>query len=253
MSKQQSVQLLIDIGNTASKSFLYYADKKNSAEKFIRVPCEYAHIPFNDIQHIYIASVSHCDSVSDIVAEAANRGVGTTHIVTEKKAFGVECAYKNYQTLGIDRWLAILGSVEKYPETNLIIVDAGTATTVDIVSYHHATVALPARTIHLGGWIAPGIDLMLNSITQNTKKVFSDSETEFKHEFGKNTPQALKSGVLASQCGLIRHAISLAGNEYKILITGGNASLIVNGIDDIETTIEPLLVFEGLARFSNKQ
>ena len=59
--------------------------------------------------------------------------------------------------LGVDRWLAILAAAFKlYPQKNVLIIDAGTATTVDL---------LAKSGVHQGGWILPGITIpCLNSV-----------------------------------------------------------------------------------------
>ncbi|WP_352284776.1 type III pantothenate kinase, partial [Pseudoalteromonas sp. Q18-MNA-CIBAN-0097] len=79
-------------------------------------------------------------------------------------------AYEHVGNLGIDRWLALIAGFTLYPNTACIVVDAGTATTIDV---------LDSEGLHLGGWILPGLDLMTSSLTQNTQRVFDDGKTPF--------------------------------------------------------------------------
>ena len=57
-------------------------------------------------------------------------------------------AYRHPADLGVDRWCALVAAHHQYPGLNLIVVDAGSAVTVDLVSAH---------SVHLGGYIIPGL------------------------------------------------------------------------------------------------
>ena len=127
-----------------------------------------------------------------------------------------------------------------YPNQHVIVVDAGTATTVDFVT---------SDNHHLGGWIVPGLDLMTSSIAQRAVKVFDDDNTTFNHGFGQTTPAALKSGCLAAQLGLIHQAVSMFDREAVLILAGGSAPLLLEHIQALNPVHDPMIVFKGLDRF----
>lgn len=175
---------------------------------------------------------------------ANNAGVKVVEVTTSKKAFGVTCAYDNYQTLGIDRWLGVLGAAGLYPNQDVIVVDAGTATTVDF---------LTADKQHLGGWIIPGLELMTTSITSQTDKVFDEDNTAFAYGAGDTTPKALKYGCLAAQCGIVGQAVSYFDRPAKVIIAGGTADkmlpYLAGSLAEVSPIGDALIVFKGLDRF----
>ena len=103
----------------------------------------------------------------------------------------LKCAYAEFQNLGIDRWLTVVASFHLFPNQACVIVDSGTATKVDV---------LDASGQHQGGWILPGLDMMIDSLVANTQKVFSDTHTLFDTKLGTNTPNAVKNAALECDC-----------------------------------------------------
>lgn len=172
--------------------------------------------------------------------KASSVGAAITEVKTSGQAFGVQCAYKNYQTLGIDRWLAVLGAVAQYPGKNVIVVDAGTATTVDFVTKDKQ---------HLGGWIVPGLELMTSSIAQRADKVFDSDDTHYQYDVGTTTPQALKFGCLAAQLGVVRQAIEFFDREFELVLAGGTAALMLGPLSEFKPHYDELIVFRGLDLF----
>lgn len=231
--------LLIDVGNTREKAYIYNL----VSQTYTKVET-LADVDLSTIEQIEVASVRDNQNIQALLATAHQHSIPVHIIKTQAVEFEIKCAYENYDTLGIDRWLAVIAAEKLLPNKNIIIVDAGTAITVDFLS---------ADKTHLGGWIVPGTQLMLDAVTQNTQKVFSDDSSSISHQIGKSTPQALKSGVAASQSGLVRQALTMMPDYDHIVVTGGNANLISQGLHDLPVTTDELLVFKGIARFTDRK
>jgi type III pantothenate kinase len=233
------MKLLIDIGNSKTKAVLSAAD--------LLIPVAYDLKLFEQqaISRVVYASVGHQDRAAAMLQRAAQVGARVTEVTTARAAFGVQCAYENYHTLGIDRWLAVLGAAAAFPQQNVIVVDAGTATTVDFLRYDPSS----DEQQHLGGWIVPGLELMAASVAGQTVKVFDDDTTTYQPGFGDNTPAALKSGCLAAQLGLVRQAVNDFNREAVLLIAGGNGSLLLQQLAALKPIYDPMIVFKGLDRF----
>ncbi|MEM9419799.1 MAG: type III pantothenate kinase [Planctomycetota bacterium] len=122
-----------------------------------------------------------------------------------------------------------------------VVVDAGTAITIDFVD--------GAGTFH-GGAIAPGAQLMMDSLNQRTAQL---PEVEFDRPanvIGHNTIEAMKVGVFHGLRGMVRELVEQFAEEVGqfplVVATGGDAPLLFQDYDLIDR-IAPDLTLMGLA------
>ena len=165
-------------------------------------------------------------------------------VKSEKKRGRVTSAYENPQQLGIDRWLSLLAVAQLYPNKNVLIIDAGTATTIDL---------LAASGQHLGGWILAGVSTLFNSVINETVKVNAKVTNEVSLVFGTSTTSNVNNACWAATVGLINQAISQTEIELnqldEIIITGGNGKALKKLISTQMTQIDELL-FYGLNSYN---
>lgn len=127
------------------------------------------------------------------------------------------------ERLGLDRLAAAYAAaLLKRPEAGAIVIDAGTATTVDAVS---------ADGRFLGGAILASPALMLRSLAEHTRLLpkLDDRDAESPPEsIGKDTEEALRSGAFWGQVGAVRMLIErhrrTLPNEIDLFLCGGIAS-----------------------------
>lgn len=163
--------------------------------------------------------------------------------VTTRACAGVECGYDRPETMGVDRWLALLAAWTMAPGA-LMVVSAGTALTVD---------ALMANGRHQGGYIVPGLRLMQRSLGQHTADVqvtaSIDSATGTPR-FGRTTQEAVQHGIVRMTSALTEAAIAdfaaVAGGQPRLFLAGGDAPLL-NAQLRTPCTVVPDLVLDGLA------
>lgn len=156
---------------------------------------------------------------------------------------GVRNGYEEFERLGLDRWLAMLGGFHLAPGACLVL-DFGTAVTADFVS---------SDGEHLGGFICPGMPLMRNQLRTHTRKIrYGDLAAERALESlvpGRSTVEAVERGCSLMLRGFVLTQIDLArsywGADYSVFLTGGDAGQ-VSGIVP-EARVVPDLVFVGLA------
>jgi type III pantothenate kinase len=152
--------------------------------------------------------------------------------------------YRDPMQLGADRWHAALGACTRRRGSSLLVVNAGTATTVDCVRH-----GAPEAEF-LGGCIAPGVRLMLESLARGTAGLpLADGATA---DFPSSTDQAIMTGVLDAQAGLVervwRRFASVLGGPPTVLVGGGHADALAARLpSQIAPTIEHNLVLRGLA------
>lgn len=232
------MHLLIDEGNTKTKFALCtsYQDIQAVSEDKVLEQIE-------SIESIVLSTVVTHTRCQILHAKAKEHKIEITNVKVKSQEFGIHCAYEKPSNLGIDRWLAILGAELLYPNCNLLIVDAGTAITCDV---------LTDKKQHLGGWITPGLMLMRNTIVEKAPGVFSSEKVE-QEVFGTDTPSALYQGCVNACVGLVEQAIYKAkqecgSNELTTLLTGGDSKLIAQEIsEDVAQMSE--LVFVGMSRY----
>ncbi len=158
-------------------------------------------------------------------------------------------AYKYPAQLGIDRWLAMIAVWEKQKSAvnkrqAFFVASCGTAVTFDVVD---------ADGQHLGGLIMPGVDLMINSLLENTAalKRADGLLSEDKH-LADNTQDAIFRGTAYAVAALIETMMQkqgfIASQGY---LTGGNASLLA-GLLPENISLQPALVLDGLSSYVNK-
>ena len=153
--------------------------------------------------------------------------------------------YAEPSQLGSDRRAMLIAAHTLYPNKNLLVLGAGTATTIDL---------LLAGAHHLGGWILPGLSLMKSSLAKGTDRLApsctAGKETS-KLDIGINSEDAIDHGVLMSQLGALELAKAYAHQNNialdMIVATGGNAQQLMN-YQEQETSIQLIdnLVLKGL-------
>ena len=172
-------------------------------------------------------------------------------------AIALTNGYRDPAQLGADRWHCLLGAcwamnVRGAPRS-FVVVNAGTATTVDCVEVEEGDAVTPKFAgKFIGGVIAPGVRLMLESLTQRTAglpPVDVDHSAKVV-EFPDNTDAAIVTGVLDAQAGLVyriwhRFAVHMIV-EPALVLTGGNAELLSTRLL-MRADIEHNLVLRGLA------
>jgi type III pantothenate kinase len=158
-------------------------------------------------------------------------------IVSRANQCGVRSLYAEPTQLGTDRWAALVGARSNFTEA-CVVVDAGTAVTID---------ALSASGEFLGGLILPGLDLMATSLARGTAGL---ARTHGRIDaFPRNTADAIASGALHAVCGAIdRMRSALQGTEAagpRIVLSGGAGQVLAPHLSP-PVSLVPTLVLDGL-------
>ncbi len=153
-----------------------------------------------------------------------------------------------YPTLGIDRALALWGTLQQYGSPALTI-DAGTALTL--------TGADPNASL-VGGAILPGLGLQLRSLSTHTALLpllYSDAAAPLPPHWATSTVDAIQSGVLYGLTAAIQHFAEDWLQQFPdsaIALTGGDAVLLYRAIAHLNPLLalriqpDPHLVFWGI-------
>lgn len=148
--------------------------------------------------------------------------------------FGIKNGYQQPERLGVDRFVAMVGA-RAITKQALVVVDIGTAITIDLLS---------ATGEHKGGLISAGLGLLRNSLGRSTANLplISDSNCSFP---ATETESAIAGGTILTLAGLVNHIYSMQNNDYKLILTGGDAETVSPYINAAHQII-PDLIFKGL-------
>ncbi len=157
------------------------------------------------------------------------------HGMTEQ--CGVRNLYEAPEQLGSDRWASLIAA-RALVKGLCVVVNAGTATTVDVLS---------AEGAFLGGLILPGVELMRFVLHEHTGRL-PIQEGRFVHA-PRNTLDAIESGCRHAQAGAVDRMVRLAGPAAQCIVSGGAGPALVDRLEVPARYVENL-VLEGLARIA---
>lgn len=180
--------------------------------------------------HVAVASVVPrlTDGVVKILAKLTGR---LPFVVGPRTRTGIRFRYRRHE-LGTDRVCLTVGAFEKYclrregsrcsgRRRDCVVIDFGTATTVNIVH---------GDGTYLGGAILPGMRMMLDSLADGTAQLPRVSFGLPRLPYGHSTVEAIRAGVANLITGGVEHIVAdigrVTGRRYYTVATGGNAGLL---------------------------
>jgi len=138
----------------------------------------------------------------------------------------IENLYETPETLGKDRIAAAVGANELFPDQNLLVIDAGTAITYDLVS---------EKKQFIGGNISPGMEMRFKALNHFTGKLPLINYSNDFHLFGTNTTDAIRAGVQNGILYEIEQTIEVFSRNYQnlqVVLTGGDSIFLAKRLDD---------------------
>lgn len=143
------------------------------------------------------------------------------------------------EEVGADRLCNAVAAWEKWHRST-IVVDFGTATTLDIIT---------AKGEYGGGAIFPGLSTAVSSLAQSCAQLPRVEVKKPKRVVGRNTVECIQAGLYYGTLGMIDRLVRMSMEEektkMKVVATGGLANLIVKDLKMIES-VEPFLTLEGI-------
>ncbi len=173
----------------------------------------------------------------DAVAQALRDGIAAQEwnfIAARERQCGVRNGYADIARLGSDRWAALIAAWH-ITGGSCLVVNAGTATTVD---------ALSEAGEFVGGLILPGVELMQRSLYEATAQL--QSGRGVYAAFPRSTADALFSGAVQASCGAIERQYALIGGQDAIVVLSGGAAEVLSERINLPLRLVDNLVLQGL-------
>jgi len=222
-------RLFVDIGNSAVKW------RSHGSEVFTKEINQFSSELLPKADAVWLSAVAHLNIVEEIKA-----GFTSVNLVKPSKLYGkLSLSYDDPSKFGIDRFLAILGALERFPETPILVIDAGSAVTFDVIDN---------QGMHQGGLIMPGIKALRESFPK-----FSTNDLSLKPSVLKNsTEEAWQSGTHAMLVSAINSQIQNFELQYPdgvVTICGGIVKEILIELP-LSVKFFDNLVLDGLESYS---
>jgi len=161
------------------------------------------------------------------------------HAVGPGTRTGMAIRYDNPREIGADRLVNAVAIRERFAGL-AVCVDFGTATTFDVVS---------AGGEYLGGSLMTGIEISLEALSERGARLPKIDLAPPRSVVGKNTIDAIRSGVVYGYAGaidaILRRLYDELGERADVIATGGLAGLVVPYTEEI-AEVDDLLTLTGL-------
>jgi type III pantothenate kinase len=199
---------------------------------------QYAALPPREISGIIISNV--VPPMTDALLGMARRFFHVEPIfVSHELDLGVPIRYHNPREVGADRLVNAVAAIHKYGAP-AIVVDFGTATTLDVIS--------PLGE-YLGGCIMAGVGISAEALFRTAARLPRIELVAPPHVIGRTTVEAMQSGILLGYAGaidaLVERIHKELGCETTVVATGGLAERIAAETRTIQH-VDPWLTLEGL-------
>lgn len=199
----------------------------------------------NGFEPTSVTAVAICSVVPDMVHSVRNASLkyfGVRPFILEPGArTGLRIRYRNPLEVGSDRIAGAIAAAGLFPGKNAIIVDFGTATTID---------ALTADRDYLGGLIVPGLRVAMESLGARTARLPKVEIRKPPELIGRSTTESIQSGLYFGTVAILRQLCAelregyFAGSPTVVIGTGGFARMFEDeGVFDAHV---PELVLIGL-------
>ena len=218
--------ILGDIGNSETKIFL--VNSKNKILKSINIPTNQINnktlrsnfkkiiLDLKKIDKILFCSVvpKYFNLIKKFLSQKTKVKCYEIKNLSLKSLINIKV---NFKQVGSDRLTNAISLLNN--KDNFIILDLGTATTFDVI----------IKKTYLGGIIAPGVKISLNSLSDKATLIPKLNLKKIKKVIGIDTISAVRSGFFWGYAGLIDNIVNLIKKEtkktFKLVITGGFSDL----------------------------
>ncbi len=160
-------------------------------------------------------------------------------VVTPEMELPVKNGYSVPHNVGADRLVAAIAAIDEF-KAPVIIVDFGTAITVDAVS---------AKKVYLGGAILPGLILSAEALSRGTSLLPRIELKTPEKPLGQDTEESVRSGIIFGAAGSVDYLVKKMkkeiGMQAKVVATGGLANVVVPLCATVKH-IRKQLTLEGL-------
>ena len=236
------MNLVLDLGNSYGKIAVCDRHKVVEAATYDRITSReisYFHIRYSGIKGAIISSVvNYSREIIDYLNNLYQICIELDHATP----IPLENKYTTPETLGYDRIAAAVGAYTICPGKDVLVIDAGTAITYDIVT---------SGGEFMGGNISQGVDIRFKSLNKYTNRLpHLERPDKLPPLVGSSTREAIQSGIINGLLFEIDGFIGAIRELYpklQVVLTGGDAKYFVGKLKS-SIFVDPNLNLIGLNR-----
>ena len=232
-------ELVLDIGNQRIKAGIFQNDSLETVEVF----------PVGDVKEIlnlgdrYSPESVIMSSTSVLEQEMAKawKGLSNVMVLDHTLPLPIRNDYATPKTLGKDRLAGAVAAAGQFPGEPVLVVDAGTCITFDLVDPEGA---------FKGGYITPGLRMRFQAMHAFTARLPEVEPAQSIHLYGKTTEDAMRSGTTVGFVEEVKGLIRRFRRSFpglRVILTGGDGFFLSKQLKS-EIFVEPNLVLKGLHR-----
>ncbi len=233
------MNLVLDIGNSSTKLAIFDRHKKLISFRTKHFSWEQMHKTCEKyLPETKKAIVSSTRILPEFVIDLATHGIPSVIILSHTTRLPFSNEYETPETLGPDRLAAVAGAHDHFPGKKILIIDAGSAVTFDLLT----------GDTFKGGNISPGLSMRFKALHRFTGKLPLGSTTEKINSPGRNTMEAITAGVINGLVYEINEYIRTLKKDYtglRVILTGGDSGYLKEKISH-KVTYMPDIVLDGL-------
>ncbi|WP_115461166.1 type III pantothenate kinase [Winogradskyella aurantiaca] len=213
------MKLVLDVGNTTTKFGVFNNDnlvETGRIETKSIVDDIKSLLSNSDITAGIISNVGHLDSMT----MTQMLDFLPIHQLSAESNLPFKNNYSTPETLGVDRIALVSAAMGMFPETNCLIIDAGTCITYDFVNHNK---------VYHGGAISPGLRIRYESLHNFTAKLPLLEKKVPKDLTGDSTQESMHSGVVLGTIKEIDGVIEAYRARYShltVILTGGDSKFL---------------------------
>lgn len=214
------MNLAIDHGNSWAKCGVIDNGQVIEIFRTHKLSTDYLETIFKNYPEIDAAIMTDCRSHTPEIKDYLNGRTKRFILFNSSVPVPIVNLYETPQTLGADRLAAAVGANAIYPSNNILVVDFGTAITIDVVS---------DKGEFLGGNISPGAATRFKALHEYTGLPLLSLNENERH-IGRNSKEAIENGVVNGIVYEIDGYIHDLGKKFdnlKIIFTGGESNFFV--------------------------
>ena len=211
------MQLVIDIGNTPVKAAIFDG---NSLTHFFVYDSTTELLASGILEKYPLKNCILASVVNDIESFLEKlRWKVTVLLFNSDTPTPIKNLYKTLHTLGSDRLAGAVGGNNFFPNSNVLVIDAGTC-----IKYNFIT----KNNEYLGGGISPGLQMRfkaMHTFTSRLPLLKVDEKTDFL--IGTNSNESIVSGAQNGAVAEVDGIIAKYKSQYpdiKVVLTGGDVN-----------------------------
>jgi len=229
------MNLVVDYGNSSAKVGIFDYHKLVRKEVFTEAKA---------LQNFLENFSADCIIVSSVTTDASlvttwAKQVKEKYILNQSLPLPIKNGYATPSTLGVDRLAGVCGAHQLYPESDCLVIDAGTCITYDFIN---------RDGLFLGGGISPGQSMRFDAVHTFTAKLPLVKMIDYPALIGNSTETCIQSGVLNGTIEELNGIILRYQEKFdglQVILCGGDARFFENKLKASIFAL-PELVLSGL-------